>query len=32
MSDIVSTIPPEEFAKFAGDQKAFLAWLKQQNL
>jgi uncharacterized protein len=32
MSDIVSTMPPEEFAKFAGDQKAFFAWLKQRGL
>jgi predicted GTPase len=32
MSDIIATIPPEEFAKFAGDQKAFLDWLNQKGL
>ncbi|WP_293124941.1 GTPase [Microcoleus sp. bin38.metabat.b11b12b14.051] len=32
MSDIVASMPPEEFAKFAGDKKAFLAWLKQQEI
>ncbi|MEZ2227315.1 MAG: GTPase family protein [Microcoleus sp.] len=32
MSDIVASMPPEEFAKFAGDKKAFLAWLKQQGI
>ncbi|MEC4895859.1 MAG: GTPase [Oscillatoria sp. PMC 1051.18] len=31
MSDVVSSMPPEEFAKFAGNQKAFIAWLKQQG-
>lgn len=34
MSDIVSSMPPEEFAefaKFAGNKKAFIAWLKQQG-
>ena len=32
MSDFVASMPPEEFAKFAGDKKAFLAWLKKQGL
>lgn len=32
MSDIVARMPPEEFAKFAGDKKAFLGWLQQQGL
>lgn len=32
MSDIVASMPPEEFAKFSGDKKAFLAWLKQQGI
>lgn len=32
MSDIVANMPPEEFAKLAGDKKAFSAWLKQKGL
>ena len=32
MSDIVASMPPEEFAKLAGDKKAFSAWLKQKGL
>jgi uncharacterized protein len=32
MSDLVASMSPEEFTKFAGDQKAFLALLQQRGL
>lgn len=32
MSDVVQNMPPEEFARLAGDQKAFLKWLQKQGL
>jgi len=31
MSDIVANMSAEEFSRFAGNQKAFLAWLKKQE-
>ncbi|MEB3830959.1 GTPase family protein [Phormidium sp. CCY1219] len=32
ISDMLANMPPDEYAKFATDRRAFLAWLRQKGL